>query len=77
MTSFSAVYMGDIPKVSEIRSGVPQDTVLGPLLFIIFINDLEHSVSHFNISFFADDTRICKKYLVQMMLNFFKKTWIV
>ena len=44
-----------------IRSGVPQGTVLGPILFILFINDLEKCIKHSTSRFFADDTRISKQ----------------
>ena len=50
LTGFSADY-------SAVESGVPQGSVLGPLLFLIYINDLERNIKS-NIKFFADDTML-------------------
>lgn len=46
---------------AKVLSGVPQGSVLGPLFFLLFINDLEDVVQHSRVSFFADDTRVSRR----------------
>ena len=56
---------GSISEKIEITYGVPQRSILGPLLFLVYINDLHEAVMHSLIHHFANDTNIlyCSKSL--------------
>ena len=51
---------GEVSNWKSVLSGVPQGSILGPILFLIYINDLDDSITS-NVLKFADDTKLFRK----------------
>ena len=49
---------GHVSNKASIKYGVPQGSFRGPLLFLIYINDLDHAIKFCKVHHFADDTNL-------------------
>ena len=54
------VVRGTFSEWAPVVSGTPQGTILGPILFVSYINDIADCVSS-NIKLYADDTKIYRE----------------
>lgn len=46
------------PELSKVKCDVPQGSILGPLLFIVYINDFSYVSKNASLVLFADDANI-------------------
>lgn len=51
-------YDGNMTELKRIKCGVPQGSILGPLLFLLYVNDLPNSSHLLDFILFADDTNL-------------------
>ena len=54
----ATVYQGFQSKFRHVSTGIPQGSVLGPTIFLLYMNDLAAATKYCNLNLYADDTSI-------------------
>ena len=61
------VLEGEYSNWAKVKMGVPQGSILGPLLFLLFVNDLSDAVEDCTVNLYADDTTIYSIHLTRTL----------
>ena len=61
-------FEGNKSCLSNIMTGVPQGTILGPVLFIIYTNDINKASYIIRLFIYDDDTTLCIK-IISSLIN--------
>ena len=67
---------GSSSKWINVTSGVPQGSVLGPLLFILYVNDITDGVQS-TLEMFADDSKLYRTIHNQHDIEILQRIWIL
>lgn len=52
----------DVSDALEVKTGVPQGSILGPLLYIVYTSQLQNQIRNCKMQYYADDTQICLSF---------------
>lgn len=66
------VIEGEEMETKSVKSGVPQGSILGPILFIIYVNDLDENLRSI-VSKFADDTKLIAEVSTDQQIEILKQ----